>query len=241
MLGAMGSGLTPPNHGLRSLWISVTWILPPASSRGIQPAPEPHIGSTRTRMSAAQRVEVERPLDVDLVPVEGVERLDHAGGLAVGEGTRGRCLAGVLADGPLERGQDLRAGRGAGLGDLTLKPLSVHGLCEAVIITPQAALRSTTSYEVIWVGIGLAGERHRDVVGEQDLGGGLGEVLAGEAAVVADHDALGRGALVADVLGDALGAAADVLVRVVVGDARAPAVGAEDDRRQGRSRRGVGS
>ena len=51
--GAMGSGLTPPNHGLRSEWISVTRILPPASRRGIQPAPAPHIGSTSTRMSAA--------------------------------------------------------------------------------------------------------------------------------------------------------------------------------------------
>ncbi len=39
-------------------------------------------------------------------------------------------------------------------GDLILKPLSVQGLCEAVIITPQAKPCSTTSYEVIWVGMG---------------------------------------------------------------------------------------
>ena len=37
-------------------------------------------------------------------------------------------------------------------GDLTLKPLSVHGLWLAVITTPAAAPRSTTSYELIWVG-----------------------------------------------------------------------------------------
>jgi len=36
---------------------------------------------------------------------------------------------------------------------LILKPLSVHGLCEAVIITPHANPCSTTSYEVICVGI----------------------------------------------------------------------------------------
>ena len=47
----LGVDATEPRVAL--LWISVTWILPPASSRGIQPAPEPHIGSTSTRMSAA--------------------------------------------------------------------------------------------------------------------------------------------------------------------------------------------
>jgi hypothetical protein len=41
MCGRIGSGFTPPKYGLRSLWISVTRIRPPASSRGIQPEPEP--------------------------------------------------------------------------------------------------------------------------------------------------------------------------------------------------------
>ena len=40
----------------------------------------------------------------------------------------------------------------APVGDLTLNPLSVHGLCDAVITTPAAAPRWTTSYELIWVG-----------------------------------------------------------------------------------------
>ena len=40
----------------------------------------------------------------------------------------------------------------APVGDLTLKPLSGYGLCEAVIMIPHAAPRSTTSYEVICVG-----------------------------------------------------------------------------------------
>ena len=38
------------------------------------------------------------------------------------------------------------------LGDLTLNPLSVHGLWLAVITMPAAEPRSTTSYELIWVG-----------------------------------------------------------------------------------------
>ena len=40
----------------------------------------------------------------------------------------------------------------APVGALTLKPLSVHGLWEAVITIPAAAPRWTTSYELIWVG-----------------------------------------------------------------------------------------
>ena len=44
----------------------------------------------------------------------------------------------------------------APLGALTLNPLSVHGLCEAVITIPAAAPRSTTSYELIWVGTAWA-------------------------------------------------------------------------------------
>ena len=52
--GRMGSGLTPPKYGLRSLWISVTRIRPPASRRGIQPEPTPYSGSTSTETSAAR-------------------------------------------------------------------------------------------------------------------------------------------------------------------------------------------
>ena len=84
----------------------------------------------------------------------------------------------------------------------------------------------------IWVGTAWRGESDGDVVGEEDLGGGGGEVLGGEPAVVGDHDALGLLAALDDVAGDAVGAAADVLERVVVGDLRSPAVGPEDDRRR---------
>ena len=40
----------------------------------------------------------------------------------------------------------------APVGALTLKPLSTHGLWLAVMTMPAAAPRSTTSYELIWVG-----------------------------------------------------------------------------------------
>ena len=38
------------------------------------------------------------------------------------------------------------------VGDLTLNPLSVHGLWLAVMTMPAAAPRSTTSSSYIWVG-----------------------------------------------------------------------------------------
>ena len=60
----------------------------------------------------------------------------------------------------------------APVGDLTLNPLSVQGLCDAVITMPAAAPRWTTSYELIWVGTAVPADRDRDVVGEQDLGRG---------------------------------------------------------------------
>ncbi len=78
----------------------------------------------------------------------------------------------------------------APVGALTLKPLSVHGLWLAVMTMPAAAPRSTTSYDDIWVGTALDGVGDRDVVGEEDLGGGDGEVLRGEPPVVGDDDAL---------------------------------------------------
>ncbi len=40
----------------------------------------------------------------------------------------------------------------APVGALTLNPLSTHGLWLAVMTMPADAPRSTTSYELIWVG-----------------------------------------------------------------------------------------
>ncbi len=75
----------------------------------------------------------------------------------------------------------------------------------------------------------LAGEDYRDVVGQDHLGGGGREMLAGETAVVSEDDATSPIAALHDVLGHGLGATADVRERVVVGDLGSPAVRAEDD------------
>src|SRR5437667_2139087 len=66
---------------------------------------------------------------------------------------------------------------------------------------------------------------------EEDLGGGRGEMLGGEPAVVRDDDALALLASFDDVASDAVGTAAHVLEGEVVGDPSAPAIRAEDDRR----------
>src|SRR5207247_1914410 len=79
-------------------------------------------------------------------------------------------------------------------------------------------------------GHGTRGERDRDVVGDEHLGGGHREVLGGEAPVVGDHDTLRLVALAGDKAGDAISTAPDVVEREVLGDAGPPAVGAEDDR-----------
>ena len=134
----------------------------------------------------------------------------------------------------------------APVGALTLNPLSIHGLWLAVMTMPAAAPRSTTSYELIWVGTARSSKRDRDVVGEDDLGGGGGEVLGSEASVEGDDDALRRLAARDDLVGDAVRAAADVLERVLVGDPRPPPVRPEDDVRRGpvtrsHSRRSSGS
>ena len=176
-----------------------------------------------------ERVEVDRSADVPLVALVRVVALDEARRLGVGEGP---ALDGrALGDRRLDDREHVRARRPSPVGALTLKPLSVQGLWLAVITTPAAAPRSTTSYELIWRRHGVRGVRDRDVVGQDHLGRGDREVLRGEPPVVGDDDALGLLASPDDVAGHAVGAAADVLECEVLGDPRPPAVGPEDDGR----------
>ena len=172
MFGRIGSGLTPPKYGLRSWWISVTRIRPPPSSRG-EPARAGavHRLDEDVDVGRLQRVEVDRPADVPLVALERVEALDEAGRLGIGKRPaldRGPPLPAIAAS----MTDRISGPAAAPVGDLTLKPLSVHGLWLAVMTIPAAAPRWTTSYELIWVGTAVDGERDRDVVGEEDLGGG---------------------------------------------------------------------
>ena len=115
----------------------------------------------------------------------------------------------------------------APVGALTLNPLSTHGLWLAVMTMPAAAPRWITSNELIWVGTACDGEGDRDVVGEQDLGGGCREVLGREPPVVGDDDALGGLAPPDDIARHAVRAAPDVVEGELVGDPGAPAIRAE--------------
>ena len=80
----------------------------PARTRAVERVDE------HAHVLGPQTIEVERAAHVGLVPDEGVEALDRAGGLGVGERPprwrRGR----PVRDDALDRGQDVRAGRGAG-------------------------------------------------------------------------------------------------------------------------------
>ena len=117
------------------------------------------------------------------------------------------------------------------VGALTLKPLSVHGLWLAVMTIPAARTALDDLVRAHLGRHGVRGERDRDVVGEDDLGRRHREVLRREAPVVGEDDALRLLPSPDHVARDAIGAAAHVLEREILGDARPPAVGAEDDRR----------
>ena len=225
----------PPKNGFRSLWISVTRIRPPREQ-----ARDPAGAGAVQRLDEdrdvgrPQRVEVDRPTEEPLVARRTGRTARRA------RRPRRRRSAGARSrrrrwprSSPRGRTGSPRPAA-APVGALTLKPLSVHGLWEAVITIPAAAPRWTTSYELIWVGTAAGRERDGDVVGEEDLGGRGREVLRGEPPVEGDDDALRLLAAPDDVAGDAVGAATDVLEREVVGDPGPPAVGAEDDRRRGR-------
>ena len=88
---------------------------------------------------------------------------------------------------------------------------------------------------------GVAGDRRPGCRGRgATSAAAVGEVLAREPAVVGDDDTLGLLAAFDDVVGDPVGAAPDVLERVLVGDPGSPAVRAEDDLRRGRRLGDVG-
>ena len=68
-----------------------------------------------------------------------------------------------------------------------------------------------------------------DVVCRDDLGRRGGEVLGHKSPIEADHDPTIGATVTDDPLGNGLRAHAHRIERVLLGDARAPAVGAEDD------------
>ncbi len=155
MFGRIGSGLTPPKYGLRSWWISVTRIRPPARRRR-EPARAgaPHRLDEDVDVGRLEGVEVDRPPDEPLVALVRVVALDEAGRLGVGErpaldrpcrrsgdrrledgedvrpgGRAGRRLDLEAVVGPrVVAGGDHDAGRGAALDDLVRAHLGRHGV-----------------------------------------------------------------------------------------------------------------
>ena len=160
MLGRMGSGLTPPKHGLRSEWISCTRMRPPASRRA-DPAgtgaphrldEDAHVGGPADASRSTVRADVDARsprTGRSARPCRPPRRRRTAGA---------RRRTAVRGSSPRATAR-MSGPAAAPVGDLTLKPLSVHGLWEAVIMMPAAAPRSTTSKEVIWVGHGVARDR----------------------------------------------------------------------------------
>ena len=161
-------------------------------------------------------------------------------------GTRVEALDQALRDAVVE-GDARRAARGPscldrgfeGVDDLRRRAAGVFGLVlEAVVGAGVVGGGDDDGAAGVLVEDGVAGDRRGgggvedvglDAVGGDDLGAGGGEVLGAEARVEADDEAAFGEAGRLQVARDALGAVADVLERVVLGDDGAPAVGAELD------------
>ena len=177
-----------------------------------------------------ERIEINRPADVLLVARIRVVPVDEAGGLGVRERPARNRRPAVRRDRRLEDGQDLgarcRAGRCLDL-EAVVGPRVVAGRDHDS--GRRAALDNLVRRHLGRNRVARKGDRN--VLGHQDFCGGGGEMLGGEAPVVGDDDALGLLAPADDVLRDPVGATPDALERVVVGDLRPPAIGAEDDLR----------
>ena len=122
MLGRIGSGLTPPKNGLRSVCSSRTVSRPSPMSRVYHPAPEPYRFSTSRRCSAA------RILSRSTMLSSWSRNRGYASKVSTRPARRhrrsrvgGQLVLGVLEHRGLDRGQHLRRG-GAGIG-LDLEPV----------------------------------------------------------------------------------------------------------------------
>ena len=176
--GRIGSGLTPPNHGLRSAWISHD-VDPSAGEQPADPAGPgaPQRVDEDPRVGGPERVEVERPPDEPLVARDRGRsaRRDRPPRRRrrAGPGSAGRRSSAITASSVASSSGPAAAPVGA----LTLNPLSVHGLWLAVMTMPAAA-PALDDLEARHLGRhGRRGEGDRDVVAEEDLRGGGGEVL----------------------------------------------------------------
>ena len=188
----------------------------------------PHGVHQHVVVGRLEGVEIDGPAQVLLVARVGVVALDEPGRLGVGERPGLDRRRAVARDRRLEDLEDLRPGRRAA-GRLDLEPVVGP---RVVAGGDDDAGRGAALDDLVarhLGGHGVHGIGDRDVVGQQHLRGRGGEVLAGEAPVVGDDHALGLGPLLDHVARHAVGAAAHVGEREVVGHAGPPAVRAEDD------------
>src|ERR1700674_49162 len=227
MFGWIGSGFTPPKYGLRSVCSSRTSSVAPPNRRVNQPAPDPYIGSTRTRPGA------------DLIRSTSTMLASCA--LERGEGSEGpspprRNGIGVVAarrelvlwvaiHGRLDGGEHLGCPCAAGVGlhlEAVVGPRIVAGSDDDARAGAHLAREEAAD-----LGRHRVGRREgADAVRGQHFDAGSREILGGEAPVVADDNAALGGARVGEVLRHATSAAPHVVEREVLGDGGAPAIGA---------------
>ena len=135
-------------------------------------------------------LEIHRPFDEPLVAIERVEPFDETGRFGVGQRAAVDRDPAVLGQSRLDGTEDLGAGGRAGRS-LDLEPVVDPG-----VVTRgdddaggRPALDDLVRAHLGWDR--MSGDRDRDVVGQQHLGSGGGEVLGGEPPVVGDDHALG--------------------------------------------------
>ena len=179
---------------------------------------------------AAERVEIEKLRNAREIVGRGIEQLDAASGF----GLLVRHTAHVLRtrrermDDGLERFQHVRRRGGAGLRlhlEAVVGPWIVAG-------GDHDAGLGLLSHRRVRERLRRRGgrrEKYVDPVRRDDLRGSGREMLRRETAVVPDDDAAVGLAALLDPLRDSLRAHAHRVERVLLGDARAPPVGAEHD------------
>ena len=234
MLGRIGSGLTPPKNGFRSVCSSRTVSLAVA-----QQAREPAGAGPVHRLDQDASLRGADPLEVDdagqlraeaRVGIEGLHLPGRNGVVVVA--SRRKLVLGVAVHRRLDGGQHLRRRRAAVIG-LDLEPVVGPWVVAGRDDDPGAGVQLAGEEAADLGGHRLGRREGADVVRRQHLDAGAREVLRGEAPVVADDHATVSGAGRSQVFGHAPGAAAHVVEREILGDRRAPAVGAELDLRHG--------
>ena len=203
-------------------------------SRVIQPEPDPYsVLDQDAPLGGADPLEIDDARQLVAEARIRVEGLDQAGGdRVIVVAARRQLVLRMGVHRRLDRRQHLRRRGAARIGlhlEAVVRPWVVAGGDD----DPRAGAELTREVAADLGRHGLRRRQRPDVVGRQDLDAGAREMLAGEAAVVADDDAAVGSAGQPQVLSDAARAAPHVVERVVLGDRGAPAISTELDLRHG--------